>query len=171
MERSNGNSAGKTADFDVLAAQALNPKRTDEIFVNYGSLFVEICARWIVSGENSESKIVAFGRILPLAPHLAEHAEHFLSSVSKSPILGLRASQKDFSRSQESELLRVLLGTFRLLSFDCRNFTKHVRPLELTSLFHHASKTVQYLAVLCAFCGSCYARDGQETCREGRGHG
>jgi midasin len=151
MERSNGNSAGKTADFNVFAAQALNPKRTNEIFVNYGSLFVEVCARWIVSGENSESKIAAFGRILPLAPHLAEHAEHFLSSVSQSPILGLRASRQDLSRSQESELLPVLLGTFRLLSFDCRNFTKHVRPLELTSLFYHASKTVQYLAVRC-FC-------------------
>jgi midasin len=152
---------GKTVDFGSLATDALDSQRTDELFIQNETLFVEVCARWIHSGANSGKKIAAFGRILPLAPHLAEHVERFLATTSQSAIIGSRtsASSEDSTTSTpEPELCRVLLGTFRLLSFDCRNFAKYVRPLALESLFHHPSRRVRYLAIR-NFCLYVHAAD------------
>lgn len=150
MQVSNVKQAGKMVSFDSLANEALKSRATDALFVPYERLFAEIAARWIQSGIESEAKIAAFGRILPLAPHLAEHVERFLAAVSTSPILG--SSSTDVSRSQsldlpESELLELLLGTFRLLSFQCRDFARHVQPLALENLFNHSNSCVRYLAI------------------------
>ncbi|PVI05602.1 midasin [Periconia macrospinosa] len=150
MEASNTFQAGKTVSFDALAHEALKPRATDALFVQYERLFVEVCAKWIQSGIESEAKIAAFGRILPLAPHLAEHVERFLATVSTSSILGSLAanpSGNSYLNISESELLEVLLGTFRLLSFQCRDFARHVQPLALEKLFSHSNSCVRYLAV------------------------
>ncbi|KAF2686266.1 midasin [Lentithecium fluviatile CBS 122367] len=153
--------AGRTVDFASLAVQALDSRQTDELFLRNESFFVEICAQWIQSGARSESKIAAFGRILPLAPHLAEHVERFLASASQSPIFRRqpRSSPRDDNITTPlPELVQTLLGVFRLLSFECRSFTKYVRPLALESLFHHSSPCVRYLAVR-TFCLYVHAAD------------
>ncbi|KAH7408502.1 hypothetical protein DE146DRAFT_675536 [Phaeosphaeria sp. MPI-PUGE-AT-0046c] len=105
MEYNNKRKAAKTADIQQLATEALKPGSTDDLFVQYGGLFTEFCARWI---QNCAEKL--------------------------------------------------LLGTFRLLSFDCRNFAKYVRPLVLQSLFQHSSLVVRYLAVR-NFCLYVHAAD------------
>jgi len=153
MEGINNHDAGKTVNINALATEALKPTTTDDIFLHHGALFTELCARWIQSGAETEAKVAAFGRLLPLAPHLAEHVERFLAHHSNSPILGsdrLSAS-RDATAIRDSDLIEVLLGTFRLLSYDCKNFANYVRPRTLESLFQHPSRFVRYVAVR-AFC-------------------
>jgi midasin len=153
--------AVKMANIDQLAAEALKPGSTDDLFVQYDGVFTELCARWIQNGAETGPKIAAFARILPLAPHLAEHVERFLQNVSISPIIGSHAStsSKDSSALiSEPDLLEYLLATFRLLSYDCQSFAKHVRPLALESFFQHSSRAVRYLAVR-AFCLYVHAAD------------
>ena len=152
MEGTNNRKAGKMANINALASEALKPGSTDDLFVQYGGLFTELCARWIQSGVKTEAKVAAFGRLLPLAPHLAEHVERFLAHNSNSPIIGPRnsvASQNAIfpTRDSDSDLVEVLLGAFRLLSYDCRNFARYVRPFALESLHKHSNRVVRYLAV------------------------
>ena len=161
MEGFRTTKAGKTVDLGSLATNVLDSRRTDDLFVQNESLFVEICARWIQSGAKSGVKIAAFGRILPLAPHLAEHVEQFLATSSQSAIIGSQASASsgdNLITTPEPELCRILLGAFRLLSFACRNFAKYVRPLALESLFQHSSRCVRYLAIR-TFCLYVHAAD------------
>jgi midasin len=145
----------------ALAREALKPGSTDNLFIQHGGLFTELCALWIQSGADTALKVAAFGRILPLAPHLAEHVERFLAHTSISPILTSQTSLaigETPAPTAEPELVEVLLGTFRLLSYDCRNFAKYVRPLVLESLFQHANRVVRYLAVR-VFCLYVHAAD------------
>ncbi|KAF2794635.1 midasin [Melanomma pulvis-pyrius CBS 109.77] len=161
MEARNPFPAGKTITFEALASVALNPIYTDDLFVQYEGLFVEVCAHWISSGTNSGAKIAAFGRMIPLAPYIAEHLERFLTYVSQSPLFGRQASDSSTElvlKTVESDLCQILLGIFRLLSLDFRNFAKHVRPLALESLFQHPSRAVRYLAVR-VFCLYVHAAD------------
>jgi midasin len=161
MERNNNRKASKMANIEQLATAALEPGSTDDLFVQYDGLFTELGARWIQKEDGTESKVAAFGRLLPLAPHLAEHVERFLQHVSNSSVIGSRASTvSDGSQTHaaESELLEVLLGTFRLLSYDCRSFAKYVRPLALQNLFQHSSRTARYVAIR-TFCLYVHAAD------------
>ncbi|KAF2751085.1 midasin [Sporormia fimetaria CBS 119925] len=153
-----GELAGETVTWERLATAALDPSRTDAIFAKYERLILEICARWISSGEESEAKISAFGRIIPFAPYLGEHVERFLASVSTSAILGDPAARKDARQLDVPTLLSVLLGTFRLLSFDCRTYARYVRPLVLQSLFTHENRVVRCLAIR-TFCLYVHAAD------------
>ncbi|KAF2015300.1 P-loop containing nucleoside triphosphate hydrolase protein [Aaosphaeria arxii CBS 175.79] len=141
------------ANYHELAAAALDPLRTDEIFSQNSELFAEVCARWISSGSNSVFKIAAFGRILPLAPHVAEHVERFLATCSQTPILGSQESDLSVSNLQKPDLLQLLLGTFRILSFDSIGISRYVRPLVLEGLLDHPDRTVRYIAVrtLCLY--------------------
>jgi midasin len=158
MEGNQSFRAGESASIDELATGALDPRQTDTVFVQFEGLFVEICARWIASGSDSERKISAFGRIIPLAPHLTGHVERFLSTSSTSKVLGPRTPTQDPSGSGYVDLLLDLLGTFRLLSFDCSSFSRFVRPLVLESLFHHPDRRIRYLAVR-NFCLYVHAAD------------
>ncbi|KAH8704657.1 hypothetical protein GQ44DRAFT_763966 [Phaeosphaeriaceae sp. PMI808] len=149
------------ANSTQLATEALKPASTDGLFIQYDGLFIELCARWIQDATKTGAKIAAFGRLLPLAPHLAEHVERFLTDVSNSPIIGSNASTVLEDRvplTQELDLLESLLGTFRLLSYDCKSFAKYVRPLALERLFKHSSRVVRYLAVR-SFCLYVHAAD------------
>ncbi|KAH9866544.1 hypothetical protein J1614_008234 [Plenodomus biglobosus] len=139
-------------DFNLLAGEALSPATTDAVFVQHAPLFTELCARWIQSGAETEAKIAAFGRLLPLAPHLAEHVQRFLAHSSNSPLVGSHSSlsyEDGLSLTRESDLLEILLGAFRLLSYDCKAFARYVRPVALESLFQHPSRAVRYLAIRC----------------------
>ncbi|KAF1972308.1 midasin [Bimuria novae-zelandiae CBS 107.79] len=156
----NGTKAGKTVNFEWLSSRSLRPERTDDLFVRYEELFVEVCTKWVSEEVAPELELAAFGRILPLAPHLAEHAEKLVASPQ---VFFLGAAQteiqmRDVSEIGKHELCQALLGLFRLLSFDCRSFARHVRPAVMEQLFQHPNQTVRYLAVR-NFCLYVHAAD------------
>ncbi|KAH6625785.1 hypothetical protein C7974DRAFT_396719 [Boeremia exigua] len=163
--------APKMANINELATEALKPASSDDLFVRYEGLYPEVCARWITSGAQSEEKIAAFGRILPLAPHLAEHAERFLAHVSQSPYFGSH-HQHSPNGPANSQVVEPLLGAFRLLSYDCRTFAQYVRPVAIQQLFQHANRFVRYIAVR-LFCLYVHAADHatQEMVRRHVGEG
>lgn len=138
--------APKMANINALATEALKPGSTDGLFVQYDSLYTELCARWIQSGAQTEEKIAAFGRVLPLAPHLSEHVERFLAHVSQSPYLGSQHQQSS-NFTANTDIVEFLLGAFRLLSHDCRTFAQYVRPVAVQQLFQHFNRAVRYLAI------------------------
>ncbi|KAF2653215.1 midasin [Lophiostoma macrostomum CBS 122681] len=168
MEVTNGLEAGRAVAVDSLATRALDPKHTDDLFLQHRGLFVELCARWIVDGSDSARKIAAFGRITPLAPYLAEHVERFFAI--ERPYSD--AFFLDPSRCSSEDIEAHLLGVFRLLSFDCRSLSTWVRPRSLQYLFHHESRVVRYLA-LRTFCLYVHAADhaAQETIKRHVGTG
>ncbi|KAL1606457.1 AAA ATPase midasin [Paraconiothyrium brasiliense] len=152
--------AGKTVDFDWLARNSLIPTLTDDLFVQYEFLFVEVCTRWMSAEVTPELELAALGRILPLAPHLAEHAGR-LSASPQVPFLGAQQigiQRRDVERLPEQELCQALLGWFRLMSFDCRSFAKYMRPAAVEQLFQHPNPCVRYLAVR-NFCLYVHAAD------------
>ncbi|KAL5417777.1 hypothetical protein PMIN06_004114 [Paraphaeosphaeria minitans] len=152
--------AGKTVDLEWLTRQSLVPGRTEDLFVEHDFLFVEVCTRWMSAEVTPELELAAFGRILPLAPHLAEHAERFARSP-QVPFLGAQLAgikRRDVGHVSEHELCQALLGWFRLMSFDCRNFAKHMRPATMEQLFQHPNRSVRYLAVR-NFCLYVHAAD------------
>jgi midasin len=153
MEGNTTHKTGKMVDISTLTTEALKPGSTDDIFIQHDRLFPELCARWIQSGAKTDAKVAAFGRLLPLAPHLAEHVERFLAHTSNSPIIGSISSVETTGANKELDLVQVLLGTFRLISYDCKSFSQYVRPLALERLFQHTSRVVRYLAVrtLCVY--------------------
>lgn len=107
-----------------------------------------------------ELEIAAYGRILPLAPHLAEHAERLATSPQVF-FLGAQHTaikRRDLGVIPEQDLVQALLGLFRLLSFDCRSFAKFVRLAALEQLFQHHNRVVRYLAVR-NFCLYVHAAD------------
>ena len=152
--------AGKTVNLEWLSSRSWRPERTDDLFIQYEDLFVEVCTRWMSDKIAPELEIAAYGRILPLAPHLAEHAEKLAISPQVS-FLGSQQTaikRRDLSEVPERELCQALLGLFRLLSFDCRSFAKHVRLAVLEQLFQHPNRVVRYLAVR-NFCLYVHAAD------------
>jgi midasin len=169
-----GNSAimaSKMANINVLAKEALRPGSTDTLFVQYDSFYTEVCARWIQSGAQTEEKIAAFGRILPLAPHLTEHVERFLAHVSQSPYFGSQ-TQKSQNGTAVACGVETLLGAFRLLSYDCRTFAQFVHPVAVQQLFQHPDRVVRYVAIR-LFCLYVHAADHatQETIKRHVGDG
>jgi len=149
------NNSRKMATIEQLTAEVLKTGATDALFIQHRGLFAEVGARWLQSGEQTTAKVAAFGRILPLAPHLAEHVERFLKGVAVCSLVG---TQNSSSHISESELVELLLGTFRLLSYDCKSLAAHVRPLAFQSLFHHSNRVVRYLAIR-TFCLYIHAAD------------
>lgn len=160
--------AGKMASFEWLSSNSLKPKLTDDLFIQYEKLFVEICTRWMNEEVAPELEVAAYGRILPLAPHLAEHAERLTASpqISFFGAQHTAVKRRDVGEVPEHELCQALLGTFRLLSFDCRSFAKHLRLTAIEQLFQHPNRVVRYLAVR-NFCLYVHAADHatQETLR------
>lgn len=149
--------ASEMANINALATEALKPASTDGLFVQFEGLFAEVCARWIQSGAQTEEKIAAFGRILPLAPHLAEHVERFLAHVSQSAYFGSRI-QTTSNNTESQHIVELLLGAFRLLSYDCRTFAQYVRPVAVRQLFQHPDRSVRYVAIR-LFCLYVHAAD------------
>ncbi|POS87850.1 hypothetical protein EPUL_000412 [Erysiphe pulchra] len=132
-----------------LAAAAINPKLTSQLFVRFHLVFADICARWIENKKNKICKIAAFARILPLAPHLVVFLEEYLDlykgndGISKFPFLN-----KSFDHPTEvTELQQALLATWRLLCFDKFIFSQIIESTKIQELFKHKDVAVRYLAV------------------------
>ncbi|EXF79716.1 ATPase [Colletotrichum fioriniae PJ7] len=145
---------------DAVAEAALIPQLTDRIFIHFENVFPDICARWLlnldnqaVNGKNRQI-IASIARILPFAPYLSEFLQHVmrddLTKTTPDTIqtLTLRFPKlTTFSPTQDSDLLKLLLASWRLVCFDQRTYGILVSPTHMQTLFSHESRAVRYLAI------------------------
>lgn len=149
---------------DAVSRAALNPEFTDRIFLGLEPLSLEICARW-TKFPDLIRVISAFGRILPLAPHLTASALSLLDLLSTNgdalyfvDEVRLGGQSQDRNALSVSDLQCLLIGTLRLLRFDDQAFSRFIRPAKLVSLMHHRDRCVRHLAVR-LMCCYMYASD------------
>ncbi|KAF8853024.1 midasin [Acephala macrosclerotiorum] len=150
---------------DSLAIAALKPELTLKLFTRYERIFADTCARWIsmINGEEQNNQVIeAFARIIPFAPHLESFLEKYLQ-VSKRfghdrHRLRIDCLQNGGKGLEVIQLQRILLATFRLLSFDRRTFGQSVPSAKIQSYLGHSDRGVRYLAVR-VFCQLCFAAD------------
>ena len=132
---------------EAVAAAALNSQHTDLLFAHFEAQFPDICARWS-SSSFQWSIVAAFGRVLPFAPYLAEHAETFFKRA------GLDSQKSLYSTSASAvEVQNCLLGVFRLLLFDNAVFGRYIRASVLQEFLAHPLRHIRYLAIraLCLY--------------------
>ncbi|GAB1320673.1 AAA ATPase midasin [Madurella fahalii] len=136
---------------EAIANAALHAPATDRIFAHFGSVFADICARWVLSYPKLDVKVLAsFARILPFAQSLSvfliSHLEGRGAGISGGP--GARPLESlDLKSFHGADLPVVLLALWRLNNFDKRTFSPLSRPSELQALFAHQEPAVRYLAV------------------------
>jgi midasin len=164
---------GSNSDYlDALASLALCPDLTTLIFSNYEPIFVDVCARWLLSttltysvDEAHLSIAAAISQILPLAPHLVDFAEKLIfegTEVQKSPknsaVLGALSPAGTFELSSitDHQLVVLLLTHFRLLQFNLEKFRSLIATPKISALFSHSRISIRYLAirVLCLSLGA-----------------
>ncbi|RYP06172.1 hypothetical protein DL764_003321 [Monosporascus ibericus] len=144
---------------DAVAAAALIPRITGQIFIHFETVFADICARWFLRSRchgQEDHIIAAFARILPFAPHMSVFLERYMqdTSLTSEPT---RSSQINSLNSPHiwqvpgNELLQSLLAFWRLLNFDKKTFGQLVLSSCIQSLFRHPWPSVRYLAakILC----------------------
>ncbi|KAF4457552.1 hypothetical protein F53441_602 [Fusarium austroafricanum] len=139
---------------DAVAEAALCPPLTERVFAHFEHVFPDICARWILNPGNEQQRIriySALARILPFAPYLStfiEYASPNPEHTINSPSLRLPPLRLDQdAMTQDGEiLLQSLLVTWRLISFDSRNFGPLTSAALMQTLFKHESRAVRYLA-------------------------
>lgn len=135
---------------NALALGALKPGFTEELFLLYEPIFVDLASRWITPDSFNQVEVLsAFSRILPIAPYLRSFASQY--ALSQAGPLSALAVSKELTLLQidDATLRTLLIAVFRLLSFDLETFSKAVSPLQLQSLLRHHDRTVKYLAVRC----------------------
>ncbi|KAK6849468.1 hypothetical protein PG995_013301 [Apiospora arundinis] len=142
---------------DAVAATALIPQFTSQVFVYFESVFADICARWVLKSriEGQEDQIInAFARILPFAPYLSVFLEQYLSETSAAPtepgsrpfrVNSLNLPSTD--KSPASALTPALIAVWRLLNFDKKAYRQIVEPSWMQTLFSHPEPSVRYLAI------------------------
>lgn len=150
---------------DAVAQAALIPALTDRIYVHFENVFPDICARWALNAESDLQRIQAVSaaaRLLPFSPDLAtfirtQPTRERLTQPSPLRLQPLQLDDASLSLS-ESDLLKSLLATWRLLSFDLRAFSSIVSTALMQKLFTHGSRAVRYIAIR-IFCQLLYASD------------
>ncbi|KAK8110776.1 uncharacterized protein PG998_007233 [Apiospora kogelbergensis] len=142
---------------DAVAATALIPQFTSQVFVYFETVFADICARWVLKPrvEGQEDQIInAFARILPFAPYLSVFLEQYLSETSAAPtepgsrpfrVKSLNLPSTD--QSPASALTPALIAVWRLLNFDKKAYRQIVEPSWMQSLFNCPEPPVRYLAI------------------------
>ncbi|KAK8101354.1 hypothetical protein PG999_011728 [Apiospora kogelbergensis] len=142
---------------DAVAATALIPQFTSQVFVYFETVFADICARWVLKPrvEGQEDQIInAFARILPFAPYLSVFLEQYLSETSAAPtepgsrpfrVKSLNLPSTD--QSPASALTPALIAVWRLLNFDKKAYRQIVEPPWMQSLFNCPEPPVRYLAI------------------------
>ncbi|KAK8040874.1 hypothetical protein PG994_013881 [Apiospora phragmitis] len=146
-----------TKFLDAVAATALIPEFTSQVFVYFEEVFADICARWVLKRriEGQEDQIInAFARILPFAPYLSVFLEQYLSETSAAPT---EAGSRPFrvnslnlpciNKSPASILTPALIAVWRLLNFDKKAYRQIVEPSWVQTLFNHPEPSVRYLAI------------------------
>ncbi|KAK8066583.1 hypothetical protein PG997_013330 [Apiospora hydei] len=142
---------------DAVAATALIPQFTSQVFVYFEEVFADICARWVLKPriKGQEDQIInAFARILPFAPYLSVFLEQYLSETSAAPT---EAGSRPFrvnslnlpsiNQSPASTLSPALITAWRLLNFDKKAYRQIVEPSWMQTLFTHPEPSVRYLAI------------------------
>ncbi|KAK8036696.1 hypothetical protein PG993_008679 [Apiospora rasikravindrae] len=142
---------------DAVAATALIPQFTSQVFVYFEEVFADICARWVLKPriEGQEDQIInAFARILPFAPYLSVFLEQYLSETSAAPT---EAGSRPFrvnslnlpsiNQSPAFTLSPALIAVWRLLNFDKKAYRQIVEPSWMQTLFNHPEPSVRYLAI------------------------
>lgn len=161
------NSTTCSSFLDAVAAAALIPKVTTQIFIHFESIFADICARWYLRSQThrQEDRIIeAFARILPFAPHLAVFLERYIQETSTPTGDPTRPYQidslglPDIWQSAGKELLTSLLSFWRLLNFDKGAFGPLVSPSQIQTLFQHSWPPIRFLAIK-VFCLQLSASD------------
>ncbi|KAK7911281.1 ATPase [Apiospora marii] len=142
---------------DAVAATALIPQYTSQVFVYFEEVFADICARWVLKPrlEGQEDQIInAFARILPFAPYLSVFLEQYLSETSVAPTEpGSRPFRVNslnlpsITKSPASTLTPALIAVWRLLNFDKKAYRQIVEPSWMQMLFNHPEPPVRYLAI------------------------
>lgn len=154
---------------DAVAAAALLPQASNQIFAYFEDVFADICARWLLTSQTRAQRddvIASFARILPFAPYLTVFLEKYLretSDLGESDLQRLRIASLDTTEilSLPSQSLEpVLTAVWRLLSFDKRTFSHLVQPSQMQVLFGHEKQTVRYLAIR-VFCQLLSASDAK----------
>ncbi|KAI0013925.1 midasin [Xylariaceae sp. FL0662B] len=152
---------------DVVAAAALIPHMTGQIFIYFENIFADICARWLLkprNGSQCDHIIASFARILPFAPHLSVFLERYMRETSlihgpksRSFLINSLNSLQPW-QTNEMDLLQALLAFWRLLNFDKKTFSQLVPPSRIQALFQHDRAPVKYLAIK-IFCCQLNASD------------
>ena len=136
---------------ETLAQAALQHALTLKLFTQFDNVFGDTCARWISAGsgeEQNSSKIQAFARILPLAPHLSTYLEKSLRITTSSGSKTLLQIPIALSDGQESlNLQRLLLAVFRLLNFSKQTYAQTISGSKIQDLLQHVDRPIRYLAI------------------------
>ncbi|KAK9323564.1 hypothetical protein V1517DRAFT_94636 [Lipomyces orientalis] len=103
-------------DLDALASLSIIPTLTTPVLCAFYPLFPEIAARWLAMADRA-GVTAAFGRVLPVSPHIATHADSYLETGWKS-----------------SYDLQGLIALYRLLVFDKKRFGKLVSIKDILSI-------------------------------------
>ncbi|GIZ45466.1 hypothetical protein CKM354_000863100 [Cercospora kikuchii] len=121
---------------EALTKTALDARYTYILLTHCEDLLAHICASLRKHGSLASS-IATLGRIIPYAPFLSSLATHILEQERYA--LGLKDA--------DTEDLLYLLGLFRLIKYDRRNFGRFVPRTELARLLQRSSPAVAYLII------------------------
>ncbi|KAK9455864.1 hypothetical protein V1511DRAFT_320492 [Dipodascopsis uninucleata] len=130
-------------DLDTLSRAALHPAYTDAVLEKFYSLYCDITGRWLSKVMTDAFDVaVAFGRVLPLIPHIASHADdffeenrNFFDNIDSDP--------------DDNRVLQRLVALYRILSFDLRRYghlvvTQSILQLILDS---NHSRSARFMAL------------------------
>lgn len=144
-----------TRYLDALAEATLIPHLTDQLFILYEPIIVDIAARWAyqTSGEDAQSSIrvlACFARILPAKPCLKVPLQTFLTKCNGGFLGSLAGSSYLHLLDLDIDLLSsFLLALFRLYSHDIVTYGNLVSPVQLSSLLRLDVSSVRHLAIRC----------------------
>ena len=164
---SQSNTTSSACFLDVVAAAALIPRVTTQVFIHFESVFADICARWYLSSQTHGQEvrtIAAFSRILPFAPYLSVFLERYIQDTSNPTEDPTRPYQinslglLEIWQAPSNQVLPSLLSFWRLLNFREDTFRHLVSPSQIQTLFQHSSPPVRYLAIK-VFCLQLSASD------------
>lgn len=130
-----------TKYLEELARFSLRPDLTEDIFIHFEPLFLELVARW-PSLSSPDSIAPALASLLPVAPYLTTTISKVLPSEAS-----IRARLSNISQLSSHEATTLLLTIYRLLSFDLAWFSPLVDLHAVQSLFGVQDRAVRFLAI------------------------
>ena len=139
---------------NTLAELALDPAYTEIVYATNETVFVEISSRLLrLSRSNSLSALAAYARVLPSAPHLADHAATLLEKPHGPVKVLCTRDITTLCQLSVEDLGILLLAIVRLLLFDNERFATFISPAPFSVLLSHDLRHIRYLAIrlLCLY--------------------
>ncbi len=140
---------------DTLAKATLIPSLTDQLFVLYEPVIVDLAARWCdqTSAEDKPGSIgvlVSFAKVLPAKPCLKVLLQKYIKKCRNGFIGRLADSSQLQLLDLDVDLISsFLLALFRLYSYDVATYCGLVSPVQLSSLLRHEAPSIRYLTIRC----------------------